>query len=141
MEVDRLSNEYIEVMSNLYHKGTFNCFAEYYQGEMRILTSLIKSKEKCILPSDLVKSLGMTSPRVSNALKTLEKKGYITRDFSTADRRKVYVNITPSGLQYVANKTSKLYGIFDCMFQALGEQDTKELIRILKCLSETSMTK
>ena len=136
MELDNLNNEFFEIIGKCYHDyNSFNIFSEYYQGEMRILSFLSKCDTNNVLPTNLVKELNMSSPRISSALKNLEKKGFINREFSTTDRRKVYVNITNTGKQYVFKKTSEIYNLFYAMFKELGIDDTKELIRIIDKLN------
>ncbi len=78
----------------------------------------------------------MTSPRVSSILNNLEKKGLIKRNFSTVDRRKVYIYITSKGKQKVSDKVSDTYSLFYNILKKLGENDAKELVRILNRLNE-----
>lgn len=77
----------------------------------------------------------MTNPRVSKILNNLESKGFIKREFSTMDRRKVYIHITNDGLNYVENISLKTQESFNAIIQKIGESDTIELIRILNKIS------
>jgi DNA-binding MarR family transcriptional regulator len=122
-------------LSKIYHGDISSKLEVYYQGEMKVLTFLANSKSDKVLPSDVSKTLKMTSPRVSSILNNLEKKGLIKRDFSTIDRRKVYISITSKGKQKVSDNVSDTYNLFYDILKKLGEDDSKELVRILNRLN------
>ncbi|MCC8070029.1 MAG: MarR family winged helix-turn-helix transcriptional regulator [Ruminococcus sp.] len=137
MERNSLSHDLMISIEKIYHyEPRFDIF---YQGETKVLTFIARYQSQyqnhCLLPSDISKSLDMTSPRVSNILSTLEKKGYIKRDFSTVDRRKVYIYITEDGQKYVDDISIKSRALFDSMIEKLGEHDAKELVRIINRLT------
>ena len=137
MEQNTLSYNLMKAMEKIYH-NKFNIDV-FYQGEIRILTFIASyndiSKENPLLPSDISKTLNMTNPRVSKILNNLESKGFIKREFSTMDRRKVYIHITNDGLNYVENISLKTQESFNVIIQKIGESDTIELIRILNKIS------
>lgn len=135
MEYNNLSYEFINALSKIYHSDIFSKLDVYYQGEMRVLTFLANCKDTKTLPSDVSKALNMTSPRVSNILNNLEKKEFIKRDFSTIDRRKVYIYITDKGSQYVIDNVSKTNEVLSKVLEKIGEDDAKELIRIINRLT------
>lgn len=137
MEQNTLGYNLMKAMEKIYH-NKFNIDV-FYQGEIRILTFIASyndtSKETPLLPSDISKTLNMTNPRVSKILNNLESKGFIKREFSTIDRRKVYIHITNDGLNYVENISLKTQESFNAIIQKIGESDTIELIRILNKIS------
>jgi DNA-binding MarR family transcriptional regulator len=69
------------------------------QGELGILGALAQ-REGTATPGELAHDLSITSARIANALKTLERKGYILRTNSTQDRRAVIVTLTETGKAY-----------------------------------------
>jgi DNA-binding MarR family transcriptional regulator len=111
----------------------------FYHGEVRVLTYIANYTDehpnKEVLPSDISKALSMTNPRVSSILNNLEKKGYVKREFSTLDRRKVYIHITKEGTSYIASISLKTKGLFDSIVNKVGEDDARELVRILQKVS------
>lgn len=137
MEQNTLGYNLMKAMEKIYH-NKFNIDV-FYQGEIRILTFIASyndtSKKTPLLPSDISKTLNMTNPRVSKILNNLESKGFIKREFSTMDRRKVYIHITNDGLNYVENISLKTQESFNAIIQKIGESDTIELIRILNKIS------
>lgn len=138
MEQNTLSDDLMSSIEKIYHYQP--CFDVFYHGETKVLTFIASYKHKQnnyqLLPSDISKSLDMTSPRVSNILSTLEKKGYIRRDFSTVDRRKVYIYITDDGEKYVNEIAEESKKIFKSIIEKLGEHDAHELVRIINRLIE-----
>ena len=78
----------------------------------------------------------MTSARMSAALKSLKTKGYIERSVSKNDKRKIPVILTESGRSYFVEKRTKVINAYSEMFMKLGEDDTKEFIRIIKRLND-----
>ena len=57
---------------------------------------IIGSTQNCT-PSDIARELMITLGTVTSALNRLEKKGYITRQRSTKDRRVIHLYLTRSG--------------------------------------------
>ncbi|MGN1411595.1 MAG: MarR family winged helix-turn-helix transcriptional regulator [Oscillospiraceae bacterium] len=133
MEDDKLNDALISAMEKIYHyESNFDVF---YQGETKVLTFIARyqknNDKNYLLPSDISKALNMTSPRVSVILNSLENKRYITRNFSTRDRRKVYIYITEEGKKYVNEITTQTKKIFNSMIEKLGKRDAQELVRIV----------
>lgn len=135
MEYNNLSYEFINALSKIYYSNIFYKLDVYYQGEMRVLAFLANCRDIKTIPSDVSKALNMTSPRVSNILNNLEKKEFIKRDFSTIDRRKVYIYITDKGSKYVIDNVSKTNEVLSKALEKIGEDDAKELIRIINRLT------
>jgi MarR family transcriptional regulator, organic hydroperoxide resistance regulator len=104
-------------------------------GERRILGYLTFGKNG--VPSgDLSESLDLTTPRVASALNSLAKKGYIERNRDENDKRVVIVSITESGKSYMMEEYNKLISMMQQTLERLGENDSKELIRIIKRIKE-----
>ena len=66
------------------------------RGEMGVLGYLVAHGGSAT-PSELGEALGVTSARVANALKALERKGRVAREANPEDGRGVIVRITPAG--------------------------------------------
>ena len=67
---------------------------------------------------------------VTNILNMLEKRGYIEREHDEADRRKVYVALTKSGGKHLQEKYEETIRYISGIFEELGEEDTREYLRI-----------
>jgi Transcriptional regulators len=88
--------------------------------------------ETQVYVSMLQKKMELTMPAVSQILNSLDKKGFIVRNISTEDRRKIYVKLTGEGkriLNEINDHNDKILGKF---IELVGEDDIKELIRIFE---------
>lgn len=105
------------------------------KGEVGILTYLTFFHSN-VLSGELAKGLRLSSGRVAIALKSLERKGLVRREEDAKDRRKVVVNATPAGKKIATKQKEQALMELVNMFDYLGEDDTKELIRLYDRLLE-----
>ena len=99
------------------------------RGEMAML-GFIYAKKRGVSPSELSENLNVTTARVANTLKTLEKKGYVTRQLDESDRRRIVVNITPAGTEFFVRTHREGINGLCALVRELGEEDSREFIRI-----------
>ncbi|MBQ5365699.1 MAG: hypothetical protein IIU49_06495, partial [Spirochaetales bacterium] len=64
----------------------------------------------------------------------LEQKELIVRERSESDRRVVKAHITEKGRQVSIEKRTEIHNNYKGLFKILGEQDVRELIRLLKIM-------
>ncbi len=132
--------ELIELMKTnsklKYRKDT----STFTQGEMCIL-ALLDSDDSGITPGKLCECLNMTLPRISAALSVLEKKRLVSRITDSSDRRKLHVYITDRGRALVSEKLQSLAVDISSLLSTLGEEDSKEYIRILKRINSIAETR
>ena len=87
-----------------------------------------------------VKELGRCSnispTALSRCLKQLEKEGMIRRTVDPSDRRSLRVQLTNAGTDRAARLDSDSNYCFDRIFQAMGEKDARELVRLTGIFSE-----
>lgn len=138
MDYLSLASEYLRIISALSaeqkRSGQPKAQAE---GSLFIL-SFIAMAKKPIRPGELSEMSGFSTANIAMSLKTLENKGYITREIDKTDRRRTFVSATELGLE-VHNKRAAEYmnGIVR-LFQDLGEKDSLDYIRILNRMLENS---
>lgn len=105
------------------------------EGEMAIL-GMLSAMGEPQAPGDLAERLQLSSSRVANALRTLERKGFVTREINPADRRGIIVSITPEGDAFgKARYNEAVSGVRDLVTD-LGEEDARELVRILERIQD-----
>ena len=63
------------------------------------ITMMVMWEDKCICVKDLGHRLFLDSGTLTPVLKTLEKKGYITRERSKEDERVLNVEVTKEGME------------------------------------------
>ena len=87
-----------------------------------------------------VKELGRCSnispTALSRCLRQLEKEGLIRRTIDPSDRRSLRVQLTNAGTDRAARLDSESNYCFDRIFQAMGEKDARELVRLTGIFSE-----
>lgn len=84
----------------------------------------------------LREQLGVGSGRMADILRRLEEKQLIVRREDTEDCRRVIVHITESGREHAVRMNRRVLAWYGRLRDYLGEEDSQELIRLLKKLSE-----
>ena len=67
-------------------------------GEMAVMRALMLAGGS-LTPSELANRAWVSSARIANILRTLEAKGWVEREHSKTDRRRVHVTMTDKGFQ------------------------------------------
>lgn len=94
------------------------------------IAMMVMWEEGCICVKDLGRRLFLDSGTLTPVLKTLEKKGYISRTRSKDDERVLNVEITKEGMD-LRKKALCIPGQIGSCIQ-LGEEQAKELYTILR---------
>ena len=68
-------------------------------GEMHLLESIGKRRGADVTITEIAQDLEITLPSVTAMAKRLERKGYVRRDRSSVDARRVHVALTEAGLR------------------------------------------
>lgn len=104
-------------------------------GEMAVLRAL-ELAQGPLTPSQIADKAWVSNARVANILKVLEEKGQITRAHSSEDRRRVLVKITPEGHDALKRKHEQFHEGTIAFLEKLGEEDARDLARILHRFNE-----
>ena len=75
--------------------------------EMGVL-NIITQREGMFTPLMIAELLGVSKPMVAAHISALEKKGYISRDYSSSDKRSFYVIPTDKARELVDENNEKL---------------------------------
>lgn len=134
MDARVLAREYLELIGSLVGNPPFNEVQEFSRGEMMALRVLevADADGRQVTPGDLSEHLRLSTARVANLLKSLERKGLATRTHDDADRRRVFVGLTDEGRALAHKKSEEMAANADAFIRELGEDDAKELIRLLR---------
>lgn len=87
------------------------------------------------LPSELGDDLAVTRANISGLLNGLEKNGMVRREVDTADRRRIWVHLTPKGSETLQKAWPIYEETIDGLFKALTEEEKTILLMILRKLS------
>lgn len=135
MDYTNLAHEFMEIMNQMRKRNIHKPINDSMHGEIFVLL-YISQHEHNVIPSEISNEIGISTARVAATLNSLEKKGMITRKIDVSDRRRILVEITPSGKELIDNHFKKIMKITINMLNYLGENDAKEYVRIMKRLSE-----
>ncbi len=127
----------ITFASNLkgFKKGVVKQFDENQRGEAFALIVISKAKDG-ISPSEISKKIDVSTPRVCAILNSLEGKELITREVDKDNRRNIIVRATKEGLASADEHYREGIKKYAKLLEDLGENDAKELVRIICRLSE-----
>lgn len=82
--------------------------------------------------SQISRQMEVSPPALTPTLNQLEQKGLIERRPGRQDRRTVYLYITPQGQDLCQRQRQRLDRRFEELSRYLGEEDSRELVRLLK---------
>lgn len=134
---NELAVKLFEQLKELYFSRSPVGLEEFLQGEMKVL-SFICREDRELLPGQLSSALEMTGGRIAGILRSLEKKGFITRRTDELDRRRVLVSITERGKGYIESRSETLETRLCMLVDAMGQDNTASLINSLDLFVSTS---
>lgn len=109
--------------------------SEFTKGEVGVLAYLVFEKNN-VTPGELSERINVTSARIASILNSLENKKYIQRNVNDTDKRKILVTVTEEGKANVEEAKNKLINKISSVFEQLGEEDTKEYIRLVSKIND-----
>ena len=90
----------------------------------------------CVRTSQVGEAMDLAPSTVTPLLDALERKGLLTRRRMESDRRVVLVSPTQSGWETAERYRERDIRQFSKMLSWLGEEDSEQLLRILKRIAE-----
>ena len=100
-------------------------------GEMAVMRALMLAGGS-LTPGELADRAWVSSARIANILRALEAKGWVEREHSKTDRRRVHVTVTDKGRQDLEIKRQEFEDRAASFLEQLGEKDTQEMVRLLR---------
>jgi len=101
------------------------------RSEFRALSALAYSDESGMKMSDLSTQMHITPAAATHMINSLEEGGYIERLADPNDRRVVLVRLTDKGRRTLQELKTQFLDTLSDLVAFLGEQDSKELVRLL----------
>jgi len=124
-----LAMELLNKMRLLHKAKSQRCIDEALQGEAFVLHYIMRHGDD-VLPGEICDEMNVSSARIAQTLNNIEKKGWITRQISLNDRRKILVKLTQEGKNAAEKHNHDVVEIAAKMLYLLGEHDAKEYVRI-----------
>ena len=135
-----LQTELIAALQTLYDMQSLAPLMEFCQGEMRVLFYLLSHEDEKIYPSHLSDALGVTRQRITSVLSGMRKKDLIRMEIEEQDRRRMSVSLTEKGRIEALEKQQNAYRYLEQMMLLLGEEDSRELVRLMHRCTELVQT-
>lgn len=135
MELQRLTEELLQTVTSLNRSCIPQSVQEPLKGE-NFLLDYLSAQNGCSTPGALREVLGVSAPRTAAMLRALEEKGMLRRCADDCDRRRVVVQLTEFGRTSTEQMRITLHAHVRCVLGQLGEQDSRELIRLLGRITE-----
>lgn len=89
-----------------------------------------------IKAADLSDMLELSRPSITRILNDLERRGLITRNIDSQDRRSVKIELTEAGIEAIEKANRRILSIAERLVASLGESDTDKLIESINKLTE-----
>ena len=103
--------------------------------EMGVL-NIISKDEKRYTPLMVAELLKVSKPMIANHISVLEQKGYITKDFSSDDKRSFYIIPTKKAKELVKNEEQKLRSKLEDIEKAIGIDKFEMLVSTITEVNE-----
>lgn len=101
---------------------------------LRMLYSINEGKK--VMPSQLAKKMDLTMSAITHQLKALEKYGYVMREASASDRRRVYVSISKEGYELFERIKEHRQEFMRGLIEFLGEEDSLKFLSLISRVAE-----
>ena len=135
MDYDVLAGEFIKKIQQLGKAKLQKKITDCMRCEAFML-QYIALNEGHALPSQISDEMNLSTARVAAALNSLEHKNLITRSIDPRDRRRILVELSPSGRTLAREHARMLLEETTAMLRMLGERDAEEYVRITGKLAE-----
>ena len=130
MDYTELAERLFENMIGANKSSSFSKLSKTIHGEMFVL-HLIDIHNGDITPSEIGKIANTSNARITAELNSLEKKGLVTREIDTNNRRRVIVHLTTEGEKVAREHHAHIMQETEELLFKLGERDAKAYIRII----------
>ncbi|MBQ9384952.1 MAG: winged helix DNA-binding protein [Ruminiclostridium sp.] len=130
-DMEKLPEELYGVLSDLLNRKSNIAILDSIRGEYGVLNCLYDMEDGASA-GELCRRLHVVPGRMADILKKLEEKELIVRTRNESDRRVVRAQITDKGRRVSAEKRTEIREEYRGLFRTLGENDTRELIRLLR---------
>lgn len=129
MNYDKLTKELLDDM--FLKRPPARPIFDLSKGEMGTMLYLVKENDHAVA-GDISKRVQLTSGRMASVLKSLEKKGLITKRQCEKDKRQTIVSATDKGRDIVEEHSKHVFEHVKNMLKFLGDEDAETYVKINK---------
>lgn len=88
--------------------------------------------------TSIIENRHFTKSHVSNALKLLEQRGYITRFYTGTNHKTIYLSLTHESLEVVEAIRENFDEFCSCLTRDIPEQDIERAVEVLKAIARNA---
>lgn len=142
MKHDQLLKEYIEVYLSAFKKID-DLISEPMKADklsfdqFLVLRTLLETEQMTL--SDIAKVRGVTRAAIARQLKPLVARQWVVQREDEHDKRRLLLALTPAGREVAQRINRAAEARFDDWVAVLGQQDTKDLLRIMRTVNQKLM--
>ena len=133
MNATALAEELISLRAELNHQPAGEALTELSGGEYFALTLLLQ-RESAAHPSELSRTMQVSTARVAAMLRHLEGRGWIVREHDRDDERRVSVRLTDAGRALIRERRSAALACVAELLSALEPEEAREYLRLKRKL-------
>ena len=118
--------------SALLNKTSISC------SELSVLGIICENEKenRKVNVTEIANELKVSKSAVSQSVSKLEKKGFVKRKINLFDKKINYISLTEDALIKYENKKKEYDEVISKVSKEMGEEDSKELSRLLEKLSD-----
>lgn len=135
MKNEKLTYELLDAITSL-KKTKFHdmCPKDNLSSNERMILFIIHNlnKDNRISLSVIREKIKLAPSTITPIISSLEKKGLVAREIDKIDRRNIYVYLSVEGKKFTKKVDNELKGILCEYIKYMGENDTNEIIRLMK---------
>lgn len=131
MKEEYLGEELYSLLAELLNRKLNRKVMDSIRGEYGVLRYLVEVENQ-VSAGVLSEQLHVVPGRMTDILISLENKEWIVREQDEEDRRRIKVCITGAGRKKAEEVRQYIRKEYQGMFEILGQDDIKELLRLLK---------
>ena len=136
MDYKSLAKDLLMTRTKLNSLSAGEAMIKMSEGEYCVLAFLF-SNERSAHPSQLSRSMSVSTARIAAILNKLEKKGLILRSCDPTDERKVFATLTDKGYFEFSDFLENTLLLLENILEKLGPDDAREYVRIQKKLLDS----
>ena len=102
--------------------------------QYNVLRTLKENKERPLTVQEIQEGMVQRSSNVTRIIDKLITKGFVTRQECATNRRKMDINITPEGLEYLKKLDVKVREFHTPLMERITEEDAQQILKLVKKL-------
>ena len=128
-KVEELFNQIEQLFIHFNSSKIFSTSKEFSLPELRVLR-YVKDTKKCHM-KEIIDNLALAPSTTTGIVDRLVKNGYVRRIVSDEDRRKVFIEITPEGIEVQEEMRTQALLEMGRTMNGFTEEDMNQMITLL----------